>query len=127
MSTQLEELRKLQKKVKVFEIPLNPKEGEVQAKIEFTALALDDIQLLSPKKGSSDEEMMESNYEALSKSIGVEVKEIKKTLFGYFEDMMECMLEVNNIGGEDDKEKKPSRLEKALEKKKKMEDAKSVE
>ncbi len=111
--SQLEELQKLQPKAKEFKLPRNPKDGEDQITIKFTALALDDIKLLEMSDDTDTEEAMKSIYKALAKSLSTEEEIIPVEVIGklsaeYMNDLMDILMEVNKL---DDIDK--TRLEKA--------------
>lgn len=107
--SQLEQLQKLQVKTQEFKIPRNPKEGEEQATVKFTALALDDLKLLSFDEGSPQGEVMDGLYLALSKSLSskeepVSVEVVENLSATHMKDLMDILMEVNNFD-EADKEK----------------------
>ena len=104
MSTGLDQLKKLQAKTKEFKIPVNPKEGQEQAIVQFTALSIDDIKLLDTGNESDPKVAMDSMIKALAKSIGCETSDISSISMEYLEDLMNIMMKVNNID-EKDKEK----------------------
>lgn len=104
--SQLAELKKLQVKTRDFKIPKNPREGEEQATITFTALALDDLKLLSFDKNTSEEKTMEGMYKALAKSLStkdepVSIEDVGVLSMEYMMDLMDCLMEVNNFDSVD--------------------------
>jgi len=106
MTSQLEELQKLNANAKTFKIPVKPAEGEVQAEIKLYPLAIDELQSFIKQEDSSDEENVNASIELIAKSMEIDIAAAKKIPVRYMDDLMNCIMEINNMTDKSDQGKK---------------------
>jgi len=106
MTSQLEELQKLNANAKTFKIPVKPAEGEVQAEIKLYPLAIDELQSFIKQEDSSDEENVNASIELIAKSMEIDIAAAKNIPVRYMDDLMNCIMEINNMTDKSDQGKK---------------------
>jgi len=97
MTSQIEELQKLCANGQTYLIPLHPVENEKQARITLIPLAIDELEGFSEGDLDSPEENMRKTLDLLAKSMEISREEAKKIPLRYLNDILECILTINNL------------------------------
>lgn len=111
----IEEMRKLQAKSQVYNIPADPKDG-VQARLEIHPLGLDDMGLLDAKKDMTMEEMTKGTKSLIAASLKINESDVIMDI-KFLEELMKAIMDLN---GFDTTDMKDSGIKKFIEEKKKV-------
>lgn len=108
-NSNIEELKKLYPKSKTYLIPSKPNEGENletfkkrQAKLAFTPLGLDDMELLDTKEDMPMLEVTKNIKLLIAKSLNIEEDKLNLSI-GFVQEISEAIMDVNNFKPEDAK------------------------
>jgi hypothetical protein len=120
MGNQIEQIKKLYSKSKVYKIPKNPREGQEQIDVTLTALSLKDLSLLNDMGEDLPISELTKNAEILfARSLQITEEEVSPISMEFMEDLLVAVTELNNlkesdikkIGIKDFIEKKKAQIE----------------
>ena len=94
--TDRNELAKLYGKRKEYLIGKQLPETE-RAKVEITPLALDDMELFNNSKEQTTAQQKEQTLLLLSKSLTVNIDDLRHVAVAYLEEIFDCVMDINNF------------------------------
>ena len=97
MSNQLEQIKKLYAKTKVYTIPREKREGVDQVQLEVTALSLEDMGLLDMKEDLPLSELARNAKILFAKSLKVSEEEASKISIDFMEELLFAVMDANNF------------------------------
>lgn len=100
MGSQIEQIKKLYAKDKVYKIPQAPKEGQEQIDVTITALSLEDLSLLTSFKEGEDMPLNEIAKNAkilFASSLQISQEEASKISIDFMEDLLFAVMDANNL------------------------------
>ena len=103
MSDQIELIKKLYAKKKIYKIPKEPKEGIEQVSLEVTQLSLEDLSVLDMKEDMPLSDLSRNVKKMVAKSLEISEEEAGKISFEFMGDLLEVVMDANDFKEEDAK------------------------
>jgi hypothetical protein len=101
VKNQIEQIRKLYAKEKVYTIPKEPKEGYEQISVTITALSLEDLSVLNMSEDLPMNELAKNAKVLFARSLQITEEEAAKISVELMEELLGVIMETNNFEEKD--------------------------
>lgn len=101
MGNQIELIKKLYAKERVYLVPKEPKEGVEQVSVTITALSLEDLSVLNMSEDLPMSELAKNAKILFSRSLQIKEEEAAKISVEFMEELLGAIMETNNFSEKD--------------------------
>jgi hypothetical protein len=114
MGNQIELIKKLYAKSRVYTIPKEPKEGMEQVQVTITALSLEDLSVLNMSEDLPMSELAKNAKILFARSLQIKEEEAAQISVEFMEELLGAVMETNNF---DEKDMKKTGIKDFIDKK----------